>query len=103
MSSRNRYLSPDERLVAPALYKGLKQAQVLFNGGERNRTKLLDACTKEIIKNKGQIEYLSLAEPFSLNEVDVVTNEGAIMSGAIKVGKTRIIDNVLLGISTNEI
>ncbi len=48
------------------------------------------------------IEYLSIADPVTLREVDKVSG-GATFSGAIKVGKTRIIDNLLLGMTVKEL
>jgi pantoate--beta-alanine ligase len=99
MSSRNRYLNPQERALAPILYHGMKASIQLFEKGECNREVLLRACQEVIETKPVKLEYLSLAEPFGLSEVSVVEN-GAILSGAIKIGNTRIIDNVLLGIKS---
>jgi pantoate--beta-alanine ligase len=96
MSSRNRYLSPSEREMAPILYQGMCESIKAYSAGERNREALLKACSDKIKEKDVQLEYLSLAEPIELKEIDLVTT-GAILSGAIRVGKTRIIDNVLLG------
>ncbi|KAJ3050543.1 pantothenate synthase [Rhizophlyctis rosea] len=104
MSSRNVYLSPSEREAAPILYKALSEGVNLFQSGERRRSELISAV-EEVVKGEErvQLEYLSLADPFLLGEVDVVQDGvGAIFSGAVKVGKTRIIDNVLLGIGREQ-
>jgi pantoate--beta-alanine ligase len=101
-SSRNRYLNDSERKIAPALYSGMKETVKLFNSGVRDRNSLLRACKDKIHSLGGDLEYLSLADPIDLREVEMVAS-GAILSGAIKVGTTRIIDNVLLGIDKNSL
>lgn len=106
MSSRNRYLSPSERNVAPILYKGFKAAQSAFETGSVTSRKELFAIVESIVQEQtsAKLEYLSLAEPYLLEEVDVVSEtEGAILSGAIRVGTTRIIDNVLLGMKREKL
>lgn len=101
MSSRNRYLSPQDRELAPILYKGMQASVKAFESGITDRKDLIRAC-EDIIKAKNvKLEYISIAEPFSLTEVDTV--ESAILSGAIKVGNTRIIDNVLLGMPPSKL
>ncbi|KAI9139913.1 Pantoate-beta-alanine ligase [Paraphysoderma sedebokerense] len=98
MSSRNRYLSKEDRMVAPVLYKGLARAEKAFKNGENRRSVLVGLVEEEIRKeNKAKEEYVSLATPYMLEEIDVVGKDGAILSGAVKVGNTRLIDNVLLG------
>ncbi|KAJ3287810.1 hypothetical protein HK104_008452 [Borealophlyctis nickersoniae] len=103
MSSRNRYLSPDERAIAPVLYKGLSAGLDACETGVKDRKDLIEIIEKVIkAEPRVQLEYLSLANPFSLVEEERVGEDGAILSGAIRVGKTRIIDNVLLGVSTEK-
>jgi pantoate--beta-alanine ligase len=101
-SSRNRYLSPEERALAPILYQGMKAAIALFEKGETDRATLLEACKQVILTKPVNLEYLSLAEPMSLTEVQKVES-GAILSGAVKIGTTRIIDNVLLGMKKQQL
>ncbi|KAJ3038027.1 hypothetical protein HDV00_001071 [Rhizophlyctis rosea] len=102
MSSRNVYLSQEERKTAPVLYKALSAGVTAYEKGMRDREELI-RIAEEMIKKETRVslEYLSLANPFSLVEEKVVGKEGAIFSGAIKVGKTRIIDNVLLGMEAH--
>ena len=100
MSSRNRYLSPQDRALAPLLYKGMLESVHAFETGKRDRKTLLEVAQKVIEKNaQVKLEYLSLADPIRLEEVDHVDESvGAILSGAIRMqGGTRLIDNVLLG------
>ncbi|KAI8899339.1 Pantoate-beta-alanine ligase [Globomyces pollinis-pini] len=104
-SSRNRYLSPKERAIAPALYAGMKASVQAYQAGVRDRKLLIQAAELIIAEKSGGLkpEYLSIAEPFSLNEVDVVDDKGAILSGALRIGTTRIIDNVLLGMDGKQL
>lgn len=71
-----------------------------FNAGNRDRKTLIETA-ESVIKSEPrvQLQYLSLTDPLYLEEVETV-KEGAILSGAIIVGKTRIIDNLLLGLDT---
>ncbi|KAI8869663.1 Pantoate-beta-alanine ligase [Ramicandelaber brevisporus] len=101
MSSRNVYLSPEDRAAAPVLYKALLAGQnVAKSAGASSpvsRQAILDAANAVISKEpRATLEYLSIADPDTLSEVDSMTDHGAIFSGAVKLGKTRIIDNVLL-------
>ncbi|KAJ3279612.1 hypothetical protein HK104_001303 [Borealophlyctis nickersoniae] len=103
MSSRNRYLSDEERAVAPVLYKGLSAGLDAYEKGVKERGDLMEVVEKVVsAEPRVRLEYLSLANPFSLVEESSVGTEGAILSGAIRVGNTRIIDNVLLGVSTQK-
>jgi len=97
MSSRNVYLSPAEREQALALYRSLQRAAELFAAGERGAEvlaaemrKLYDAAPLV------RLEYLAVADPETLAPVARV-NERAVVAVAARVGKTRLIDNHLLG------
>ncbi|KAJ3317866.1 pantothenate synthase [Blyttiomyces sp. JEL0837] len=98
MSSRNRYLSPEERAVAPVLYKGLQAAKKLYDSGEKRTAVLLKECRSVIEKAGVPIEYVSVSNSLTLEDEPEVGPAGAMMSGAVKIGKTRIIDNILLGV-----
>ncbi|TPX35251.1 pantoate---beta-alanine ligase (AMP-forming) [Synchytrium microbalum] len=105
MSSRNRYLSAEERSVAPILYRALAEARDVYNRGGSRREDIILAAEKVIEADpRAKLEYLSLANPSSLREEEKVTRrEGAILSGAVRIGKTRIIDNLLLGTSVERL
>ncbi len=96
MSSRNVYLNPDERAQAPALYKALSTAHVMWVEGERDAARLRQAMTG-IIQQKplANIEYISIADGLSLNELEKA-EPPAVISLAVRFGKTRLIDNILL-------
>lgn len=98
MSSRNRYLSREERMIAPILYRALLKGKQQFDSGITDSQEILKSAA-DLIKTEKRvsIDYLSLSDSKTLedlNQIDQVS--GAIFSGAIRVGKTRIIDNVLL-------
>jgi pantoate--beta-alanine ligase len=96
MSSRNVYLSPEERSQAPVLYKALSTARVRWSEGERDAN-ILRAAMIELIKQKplGKIEYISIANALTLGELEKA-EPPSVISLAVKFGKTRLIDNILL-------
>jgi pantoate--beta-alanine ligase len=103
LSSRNRYLSFEERNRAPALYRGLVKGKECLQNGIKDAQTIKELCQEEILKTSGiEIEYLSIADPTDLSELKLI-EKSAIFSGAIKVGKTRIIDNVVLNMSVADL
>ncbi|KAJ2664784.1 pantoate-beta-alanine ligase [Coemansia sp. RSA 1199] len=97
LSSRNVYLSKEEKERAPAFYRGLCRAKELFASGVVEGDKLLGVVREEAEKSGLDIEYVCLSSPDDLQNVDVVDERGAILSGAWRMGSTRLIDNILLG------
>jgi pantoate--beta-alanine ligase len=97
MSSRNIYLNPAERKAAVVLYQALSLAQKLWSQGEKDaqaiRQKMTGLIQKQPLAN---IEYISIADAETLDELDIV-KPPAIVSLAVKIGKTRLIDNVVVG------
>jgi pantoate--beta-alanine ligase len=97
MSSRNTYLSPEQRQAATVLYKSLTLAQELWTRGERNagviRQEMAYLIQKEPLAN---IDYISIADNETLEELHKIKNP-ALVSLAVKFGKTRLIDNIVLG------
>lgn len=98
MSSRNTYLSPQEREAALCLYRALKKAQELFNNGERN-AEVIREEVERVIKSEplAEIDYVAVVDPESFLPVDEV-KEGTLVALAVKVGPARLIDNLQLGI-----
>src|SRR5437773_9918063 len=102
MSSRNRYLSTDDRQAALALSRALFAAKDDWSRGERDPEKLRDRV-EQIAGVPGiALEYVSVADPLTLDEL-AQPAERAVISLAVRVGKTRLIDKVLLGIRLEEI
>ena len=100
MSSRNTYLSPRERSAATVLYKALTRARELHLEGEQDaevlRAAMFDVLASERLAG---VDYVSVADPETLEEMALVDSD-AMASLAVRIGRTRLIDNVLLGSST---
>jgi pantoate--beta-alanine ligase len=96
MSSRNSYLSPDERKAATVLWQSLNLARQLFLSGEHRAEPIRQEMTK-LINNEplAQINYISIADAESLEELSQIDHP-ALVSLSVWIGKTRLIDNVLL-------
>jgi pantoate--beta-alanine ligase len=96
MSSRNTYLNPEERWAATVLYQALSLAQRLWSQGETDaqclRQEMIMLIQKQPLAN---IDYVSVANAETLDELDTV-NPPALVSLAVKIGKTRLIDNIVL-------
>lgn len=93
MSSRNVYLSPDERHRALALSRGLAACRALFASGERD-----PAEYRRLLRGIAgvEVEYGEVVDPETLEPADRVM-EGAVCAIAARVGATRLIDNAVLG------
>ncbi len=96
MSSRNTYLSPKERKAAAVLYQALTLAQQLWSQGEKNAERMRQQMAALIQKQPlATIEYISIADAESLDELDKVTSPAVVLM-AVKTGSTRLIDNIVL-------
>ena len=97
MSSRNRYLTPDERRRALVLSRSLRMAEELFASGERNASVIRQKMTHEIESAGGvQIQYIAIVADGTLTPVERIDGPTTIALAAT-VGKTRLIDNTLIG------
>jgi pantoate--beta-alanine ligase len=97
MSSRNTYLNPQERQAATVLYQALTLAQQLYSQGEKDAEKIRQQMTTLIQKQPlADIDYVSIANNETLEELDRV-NPPVLVSMAVKIGRTRLIDNIVLG------
>lgn len=96
-SSRNVYLSPEQRAQAPALYRGLQKAVRAFHEGVRDAERIRSVVGREVdAQSLAQPEYVSLADAETLAEVDGLISGEVMLSLAVRFGGTRLIDNVLL-------
>ena len=96
MSSRNTYLKPDERKEAVVLYQSLKLAEKLYSEGERNAEIIRRDMTTLIQQQPAaNIDYVSIADNETLDEVNEITGP-VLVSLAVKIGKPRLIDNLVL-------
>lgn len=97
MSSRNIYLSAEERKQAVVLSQALKTASEAFADGEKNTGKLEQLVIQKIKeKPLANIDYVSIYDYPSLKETDFIQDR-ALVAVAVKFGKTRLIDNCLIG------
>jgi pantoate--beta-alanine ligase len=96
LSSRNAYLNPQERKAAPVLYRALCAASRLFEKGERNADALRETMLSELHSELfAREEYVSAADPDTMKELETIS-DAALLSMAVRIGATRLIDNVLL-------
>ncbi len=97
LSSRNAYLTPEQRQAAPVIYQALSAARQIWETGETDAERLRGAV-REILQQEpllSGIDYVSVADLSTLRELEQV-NGPAMVSTAVRMGKTRLIDNVVL-------
>ncbi len=96
MSSRNTYLNPEERRAATILYQALTAAQRAYHNGERNAESLRRIMRETLATEPlATVQYVSCADYDTLAELEQVKGK-ALLSLAVFIGKTRLIDNVVL-------
>lgn len=97
MSSRNRYLSPQERKDALVLSKSLKLADFMIKSGIIQTQPVLDAMRKLILKEApdAKIDYMNIVDPVTLDDVAAIGKK-AVIALAVFIGKTRLIDNLIV-------
>jgi pantoate--beta-alanine ligase len=95
MSSRNQYLTSDQREAALSLNRSLQEASQLFRSGERNAGRIIDAVERVIEPERDvTIEYVEIRDAKTLEEIEMIEGQ-AVIALAIKVGKVRLIDNLV--------
>ena len=101
LSSRNVYLSPPERLAARSLSRALGEAARLYEVGERDAGRLRAEMSAILAAEPlAQPEYVSVADNRTLLELETIDGP-ALASLAVRVGRTRLIDNVVLGAASD--
>jgi pantoate--beta-alanine ligase len=98
-SSRNAYLSPEERARARAVPRALAKAAVAYASGERRAAVLEDLARREVSAAADSIDYVTLADPMTLapREAAAPLAGPTLLALAVRIGKTRLIDNMVLG------
>ncbi len=96
MSSRNKYLEGEDRKAAVVLFQALNAAKEAYQGGERD-AEMLRSRMKNVLEAepRAQIQYVSCADYNTLEELEIVKGK-ALLSMAVLLGKTRLIDNFVL-------
>lgn len=98
LSSRNAYLDPDERRRATVLSAALGAAHAAFVAGERGAAALLASIRSRLEDEPSVIvEYVAIVEPISLAPVEMADAD-TVVAVAARVGRTRLIDNIILGV-----
>lgn len=96
LSSRNGYLSPEERAAAPVLFRSLERARELYEAGERDAGRIGEAVSGVIAGEPlAAVEYVEVVDPAELLPLERVES-GALVALAVRFGATRLIDNILI-------
>lgn len=96
LSSRNKYLTPEQRQAALVLSRALRQAEAAYRQGERDG-RILRQMMRAFIEAEplARLDYVSAADPATLHELEEINDE-VLLSTAVFVGTTRLIDNILI-------
>jgi pantoate--beta-alanine ligase len=97
MSSRNAYLSAEERARALSIFRGLSAAAVAFGSGERGRDALESMARAPIAAAATSIDYVAARDADTLAPLGELVPDRAVLLVACRVGTTRLIDNLVLG------
>ncbi len=96
MSSRNSYLNSEERQAALCLSRGLNTAEDAFHKGEKNADEIREIVARVVNdEHLAELQYISCAHPETLEELGGEI-ESCLLSMAVFIGRTRLIDNILL-------
>jgi pantoate--beta-alanine ligase len=96
MSSRNAYLNAEDRIHATGLYDSLKTASDLFTAGERRSSHLLDVITTRIERiPDAKPDYIKIVDSQTLEDIEEIGDQ-ALVALAVRIGKTRLIDSIIL-------
>ena len=96
MSSRNRHLNAEERRLAPSLYHALLQVRHRISSGGERSSAILEAVAAAIPRSDTlKLEYLEIVDPETMQPVEIVDRPVRV-AGALWVGATRLIDNLLV-------
>jgi len=94
MSSRNQYLSPQERSQAPVIYRALQRCGEMIKAGEQNAAKITEGMSEVLRQVPAlQVEYVSIVDAESLEPCDRVRGQ-VLVAVAARLGSTRLIDNI---------
>lgn len=97
ISSRNLYLTADEQNSATVIHKALKQAKNAFKEGERNAHRIIDVVRNTIdAEPRARLDYVTVADAETLEKLDRIDERPTLIAVAAYVGKTRLIDNLIL-------
>jgi pantoate--beta-alanine ligase len=101
MSSRNSYLSPEERAKAPRLYQVLNQSKETIRAGERNYLKVAETAEKILQEGGFEPQYFRICSQLDLEPADE-SDETLVILVAAMMGTTRLIDNIAFDLAISE-
>ncbi|MDT4966143.1 MAG: pantoate--beta-alanine ligase [Acidobacteriota bacterium] len=102
LSSRNSYLSGEEKRAAAVLHKGLQRAKEAYSSGERSGSRLAEVVRTTVAGEPlARLDYVSITEADSLETLEKLDDKTVLIALAAQVGKTRLIDNVVLNRKKN--
>jgi pantoate--beta-alanine ligase len=97
LSSRNAYLKDDERRAAPALYRALTRAKEAYKNGERTSARLIEIIRTTIeAEPLAHLDYIGITDADTMERLDKLDDRTVLIVIAAYVGKTRLIDNLVL-------
>jgi pantoate--beta-alanine ligase len=104
ISSRNLYLGPEELDSASVIHRGLKQAKETYKKGERHASKLAEMVRSTIeTEPRVRVDYVSVLDAETLEKLDKLDERPTLIAVAAYVGKTRLIDNIVLNKSKKDV
>jgi pantoate--beta-alanine ligase len=96
MSSRNKYLTPEERLIAPKIYESIQHAISMIEAGETDSERIIYDISARIIEyDEFDIDYVQIVDTDHLQPVDRIEGE-VLIAVAAYLGKARLIDNAIV-------
>jgi pantoate--beta-alanine ligase len=96
MSSRNAYLSEEEREKASIIYQALRKAKLAFREGERNAARLAEIVREKIqTEPLADVDYVALVDNETLEDVEKIEDKPVLLAVAVRFGKVRLIDNTI--------
>ena len=95
LSSRNIYLSKNQRADALVLFKALNLAKLLFDGGTRDSARIISKMSQLINKKQAKIDYVAIVDLVKLEKIKKI-DQDCLVALAVKFGNTRLIDNTII-------
>ena len=97
ISSRNIYLSQDEQVAAGVIHRALKEAKAIYRDGERSAGKIADVVRSMIeAEPRARLDYVTVADAETMERLDKLDDRPILIALAVYLGKTRLIDNMVL-------
>jgi pantoate--beta-alanine ligase len=103
LSSRNAYLTDEQKRAATVLHRGLSQASQAYSDGERSAERLIQIVSETIAAEPmARVDYISLNDAEDFQPLQQVGERPALLSVAVYIGKTRLIDNMVMGLTQKQ-